>query len=63
MILEKIFGKKKKSEVKIEVEHIDTKVKSKIKDEKETSWATSKIKDFQKSHGLIQDGIAGHRTI
>ena len=63
MILEKIFGKKKKSEVKIEVEHIDAKVKSKIKDEKETSWTTSKIKEFQKYNGLVQDGIVGHRTI
>jgi hypothetical protein len=63
MILEKIFGKKKKSEVKFDVEHIDTTVKSKIKDEVETSWTTRNVKEFQKSHGLIQDGIIGHRTL
>jgi hypothetical protein len=63
MILEKIFGKKKKPEVKINVEHIDTKVKSKIEKETETSWATAKVKDFQRSHELIQDVIIGHRTL
>ncbi len=56
MILEKIFGKKKQQNVKFEVEHLETKVKTKSKTKAEPSeslWDIPKVKEFQKSSGSV----------
>lgn len=63
MILEKIFGKRKSSEVKIEVETLELKDKKKVDVPEPSQWSTDKIKKFQRDHGLTTDGIIGERTI
>jgi hypothetical protein len=63
MILEKIFGKRKSSNVKIEVETLELKGKKKTDLPEPSQWSTDKIKKFQKDHGLTTDGIIGERTI
>lgn len=63
MILEKIFGKRKNPDVKIEIETVELKYKKKADLPEPSQWSTNKIKKFQEDHGLATDGIIGERTI
>jgi hypothetical protein len=63
MILEKLFGKRKSSEVKIELETLELKNKKKVDVPESSQWSTDKVKKFQEDHGLTKDGIIGERTI